>query len=176
MCLTSCQVSKEKFAQHVADKQNGPWTSSEGASFVYSLQYRPVAFQAMLQSEDNEELADLLEATKGIEYYYLSIQAKEQGFTFPAPGTESRRVLETTYGFEALRLETAKGLIAPIEYYYEPSYNLRPEVGLLFAFNTGDVSSQDGDRIVHVKGPFDAQERVLRIEKTKIEDIPNFKL
>lgn len=160
----------------MANKSKGPWELLEDASFRYALQYRPIAFQALVQTQDQAAFNELLEQAAGMEYYYLSIAGKEEGFVFPGPGSAERKVLETDYGFQAVRLEIAGERFTPVEYYYEPSYNLRPEVGMLLAFKT-DREAHDGkDRTIRIKGPFDGKERSLNLSKTKLENIPNFKL
>ena len=113
----------------------------ETEDFVYALQYRPIAFQALIQTQEKEAYEELLAQGEGLEYYYLSILAKKEGFAFPAPGSPLRSSLETDFGFEAIRLEIGDKSLAPTEYYYEPSYNLRPEAGMLLAFKVGNAAT-----------------------------------
>ena len=174
--LVSCGTSQEAYVRHMTDRENGPWQQVETENFVYALQYRPTAFQALIQTQEKEAYEELLAQAEGLEYYYLSILAKKEGFAFPAPGTPLRSTLESDFGFQAIRLEIGGKSLAPAEYYYEPSYNLRPEAGMLLAFKVGDVESDDQERVLRIKGPFDTVERSLNMLETKINGIPNFKL
>lgn len=174
--LGSCSASQDAYVKHMADRENGPWQQVETEDFVYALQYRPIAFQALIQTQEKEAYDELLAEAEGFEYYYLSILAKKEGFTFPAPGSALRSSLETDFGFRAIRLEIGDRSLAPAEYYYEPSYNLRPEAGMLLAFKVGDVESENPERVLRIKGPFDTVERSLKMLETKINGIPNFKL
>lgn len=174
--LSACVASQEAFVKHMADRENGPWQQLETDDFIYALQYRPISFQVLIQTQEKEAYDKLVTQGEGMEYYYLSILSKKDGFAFPAPGSPMRNSLESDFGFEAIRLEIGGKMLAPTEYYYEPSYNLRPEAGMLLAFKVGNATKDDQGRILLIKGPFDTVERSLNISETKINGIPDFKL
>jgi len=172
--VTACAPSQADFIDWMDDRENGPWQKLEAEHFIYWLQYRPLSYQALVQTQDPDTYHELVNSASGMEYYYLSLLARDPQFTFPSPGSPMRGLLESNYGYEAIRLEIGERQLIPAEYYYEPSYNLRPEAGMLLAFNVGEEPAEN--RTLRIIGPFDQEERALEITLKKIEDIPNFKL
>jgi hypothetical protein len=174
-----------EYMSWVKDEAHGLCVRKQVDRHLFTLQYKPCAYEALLHSRekdlDQKKLNELMEPLKEIQYFTLTIESDDHkdpaGSTATDEADYQQRLNYLMFEMQPdFALIDGDDTLACAFYHYERNYNLAPENHILLGFESKAGEEAKNKTLLyddHLLGIGLVQ---ITIEATEIKEIPKLKL
>lgn len=189
LALPGCSRSKatpEEYVAYVNGKENGLTQTKEVSPYVISVQYRPLPFEFISNTDPDmlnaQGLEKALSDNKGLEYYLMKIGSTDKKTDALANGIDDTRYYQERISQLISGIETRMKLVAGTDtfpcvmHHYERNYQMADFHNVLLVFETGNIENNSDKTIIYNDDMLGIGRLSFTFSRSDIEHVPQLTL
>lgn len=189
MQVKTCSISERAsletsdYVGWIENPENGVYVSKEVNGLIFSLQYKPLEYEVMLQEKraiSALELAALKDSISDMQYYTFRI-ATTGGSDVQRYDAQNDQDYYARLEYFALEMQNDLQLIDGADtlpcrmFHFERTYGIDPRATFVLAFDAKG-NTQESKTLIYTDHAFNSGPILLTIESTALEQIPELHL